>query len=406
MAKVISLPDTVDFKRTKNGGVKPTLTNLLQLINALQIQVRYNVIFKEIEIEIPGKTFSGENRADASYGLMTHFCVDQGYPVRHLTNYLATIAEENSYNPITDWIDSKPWDGTSRMQDFFDTITSAQGQELKEIYLKRWALAATAAMYEKNGIGAAGVLVLQGPQYQGKTNWFRNLVPQEVRQYIKDGLSIDPSDRDSKKTALSYWLVELGEMGTTLKAGDKDTLKAFLTSDRDSMRLAYGRGESKFTRRTVFCGSINESLFLRDRTGNRRFFVIPCAKINHTHGVDMQQFWAEMKVLYSHGEPWYLQQDEFEMLNEANEQYMLVDPLEEKIQSFYDWDNYLVTSKNIDWKTATEILEDIGWKSFNRSTATLVGVMMPKLNFNRSVNKGGKRVWAVPYPRTRIQGSF
>ena len=72
----------------------------------------------------------------------------------------------------------------------------------------------TAGFYSK------GVLVLQGPQSIGKTPWVANLLPDTFADYVHLGMHLDPSNRDSVKTAVSHWIVELGEVDSTMNRAD------------------------------------------------------------------------------------------------------------------------------------------------------------------------------------------
>jgi putative DNA primase/helicase len=258
-------------------------------------------------------------------------------------------------------------------------------------------VSAVAALYEPDGVPAGGILVLQGEQYLGKTNWFNNLVSDHVKDCIKSGISIDPSDRDSKRTALSYWLVELGELIGSLQKKTQDPMKAFLTSNTDVFRLPYARADSRFKRRTVFCGTVNELKFLRDHTGNRRFFTIACQRINHTHGLDMQQIWAETKVLYDTGEKWFLSKEEFEELNVQNEEHELIDPLREKIDVLYEWEKYNPDDTSNRRLTATQVLEEMGYRNPSRGLTTSLGsILSTRIPTTGTKKLNGSRTYYMP----------
>jgi putative DNA primase/helicase len=70
-------------------------------------------------------------------------------------------------------------------------------------------------------------------------------------------------------SAVSHWVVELGELDSTFKKSDVSVLKAFITRRQDKLRRPYARRDSVFPRRTVFAGTVNDYQFLHDNTGNR-----------------------------------------------------------------------------------------------------------------------------------------
>src|SRR5690606_1586799 len=139
------------------------------------------------------------------------------------------------------------WDGHSRLEQFYDTITAANQDQpgvehLKQTLMRRWMIACVAAAYMPDGISSPGVLTLQGDQYLGKTKWFKSLVPESL-DLVVDGKILRPDDKDSVKQCVSYWLVELGELDSTFRKSDVAQLKAFLTKRSDTLRMAYARRE-------------------------------------------------------------------------------------------------------------------------------------------------------------------
>jgi putative DNA primase/helicase len=402
----IIIPENIKLDFNKSGTkALQTLPNIKKLLRAYGVHVRFNVIRKDLDIKFPGVKTRETNRLNRLFAEIMSLLHHHGMTSDNIGAFLLAIGDEFQFNPVCEWIESVAWDGVSRLEAFYNTI-EAEDNELKEILLKRWMIGAIAALYEPEGASTALVLVLQGQQEIGKTNWFKNLVSGPMKMYAKDGMIIDLKDKDSVYICLSHWLVELGELGATFKKADLDALKAFITCDRDIIRLPYARTYSRFPRQTVFCGSVNEENYLADKTGNRRFATIACKFINHTHGLDMQQIWAEFKVLYDNGEGWYLDKEEREKLNENNVDHEIIDPIEEKILSFYDWENYTINSANISWKSSTEILEEIGYKQAGRSLATSTGATVIKLNFGRKKKSGSKRLLAIPPVKNAPQSSM
>ena len=388
-------PEVIPFLKLENGqrgSPLGTLNNYRAVFQAHNIKIAYDMIAKEMRISIPGREYLSDNSINCGLAELINIATAHKLPTGHLRQYLFALSDENRFNPVTDWIESKAWDGTERLEQFYATI-SGTNENLKNTLLKRWMISAVAAAYESNGIAASGILVLQGPQYVGKTNWFKHLVSEEKRHLIKDGMSIDTQNKDSLFYCLSHWLVELGEIATTFRRSEMEALKAFVTADRDIIRLPYAAAASSFPRRTVFFGSVNESLFLRDVTGHRRFWTVECTAIDHSHALDMQQVWAEVAVLYHDREQWNLTRDEFADLEAANKDYEVTDPMEERLQKKYNWDGPI-----LEWKTATEILDELGYKNPGRAEATSCGILVAKLNGGQKKKSGGRRLLGVPWP--------
>lgn len=344
-------PDENEKTFTRKG----TIANVAELIKRLHIVARYNVISKKEEILFPGKIFSIDNQANATLAHLTSWCNRVKIPTDKLRSFITAIADAHPYNPVATWIESEPWDGQSRLRNIYGTIRS-KNEPLKETLMRKWLISAVAAVYEPNGVSAHGVLVLQGDQYIGKTKWFKNLCPASLG-VIADGMILRPDDKDSVFQVVSKWLVELGELDATFRKSDISQLKAFITKDQDVIRRPYAESESHYARRTVFFASVNETKFLNDPTGNRRFWTVECESIDYDHCINMQQLWAEVRELYLAGENWILDSAEVTELNEHNQGFLSIDPMEEMVKYGFQWDKSGTFDR---WLTATEICKKLG----------------------------------------------
>jgi putative DNA primase/helicase len=382
------------------GKGKPisTIENFAEIMNRLGVTIRYNVISKECEILIPGEGFSIDNQANASIAWIISWCGRFGMPIGQVGDFITYLADKNPYNPVATWIQSKPWDGNNRLLQFFDTVKSVGESSNESVrknkiaMMRRWMISAVAAAFSPAGVSAHGVLVFQGDQYLGKTKWFKQLVPAQLG-VIAEGLMLKPDDKDSVKQAVSHWLVELGELDATFRKSDIAQLKSFLTRDKDVIRRAYARLESSYARRTVFFASVNPKEFLHDPTGNRRYWTIECEHINHDHGIDMQQVWAQVHMLYVSGQSWFLTPEEMQTLNDANKSFEVIDPIAERIKSGLDWDESVTLWT---WKTATDILIEVGIDRPTQSEATRAANIVRSMNGNQGTRKGNHRVLLVP----------
>lgn len=387
------LPDVTD-----KGKPLSTIENVAEICRRLQITLRYNVISKEEEILIPGAGFSLDNKQNASLAWLLSECAKFRLPVDRVPDFITYLADQNLYNPVAQWIDSVPWDGRDRLTDLIATVTAVGEARdprvglMKRAFITRWMISAIAGAYRPTGVSAHGVLVFQGAQYLGKTRWFKELVPGHLG-LMKDGMLLRPDDRDSVMKCVSNWLVELGEIDATFRKSDVAALKSFLTSDRDVLRRAYARKESAFARRTVFFASVNPKNYLHDETGNRRYWTIECERLDHSHGIDMQQCWAQVHALWRDGESWFLQPEEMELLNEHNRDFEVIDPIEDLISNGLDWQS---TEHYWNWRTATDVLMKLGRQQPTKSDVTKAATIIRKLNSGRSKRTTAARLLYVP----------
>lgn len=373
-----------------DGHPKCTIGNVKTMLEQGGIDIYYDVIRKDLHLAIPNSRFLIDTEKNDKMNFIVSMAVSCDMSYGKVEDFVAYIASQNPYNPVAEWVESKKWDGTSRLKDFYSTVT-AHGESdesvvfLKETLMKRWMVSAIAAAYQENGVSAHGVLVFTGKQYLGKTNWFKNLVPKELK-VTKDGAMLDPKDKDSVYQAVSHWIVELGELDATFRKADIAQLKAFIPKDKDTIRLPYRREPASFARRTVFFASVNDTEYLSDPTGNRRFWTIDCESINHTHGLDMQQIWAEAYELYKAGESWYLTHDEMVLLNKHNSFFEAEDPFEVHVEENYTQ----ATEENGLILQATDIAKAMGYSQPTQKETRAVTRAIRKV-LNVTIKKYGEK---------------
>ena len=339
------------------------------------INCHYDVIKKRIEIDIPDFKPIADLKDEAMLVEVENICIKNFVPHQRVRDAMKIIAKE--VNPVALWIDSKAWDGVSRVNDFCNTVSS-RDEKLKHMLMRKWLLSCVACVYETEGVSLEGLLVFQGAQGLGKTLWFKRLADFN-KGWLLEGATLDPKDKDSVKKAVSHWIVELGELESTFKKADINQLKAFITSRSDEMRLPYDRTFTNYQRRTAFFASVNEPEFLMDGSGNRRFWCLKVTDINPHHGIDMQQMWAEVKsTLFVQGEKnWYLTKEERDLLQESNEGFRTQGAVEDLLLQHVNFESdesrrkpWQLTAmlralgirnpRNIDFKDASRVLTDHG----------------------------------------------
>lgn len=245
-----------------------TIANIEHLLNYAGIRVRYNEVSKRDEIEIPGKTGSRDNVDNVTLTYIISLVAEHHIATGNVPAFVEAIANKNAYNPVQDWIRSRPWDGIDRLPDVYGTVVQADGypEGLKEVILRKWLRSVSAAATRSN-FRSRGVLTLQGAQGAGKSSWIKALIsdPDLADRVVKLGHHMDPSNKDSLIGAIGFAITEIGELDSSFKK-DIARLKGFLTDDTDRVRRPYDRRESSYPRRTVFAATVNEHQFLQDPT--------------------------------------------------------------------------------------------------------------------------------------------
>ena len=382
---------------TKSGTIilPTTVANVRHLLQSYNIKARHNLIRKAVELIVPGLSGCPENVDNSTLTHSVSLATLHGMASTHVPNCIAAIADRNPYNPVTDYVTSQPWDGTDRLEDLYATLTLAGDfpRELMKTFFRRWLISAIAAAFKLNGFRSRGVLVLQGPQSIGKTAFFLTFVDDPIlrERLIMIDHHMDAANTDSRVTAISHWIVEIGELDSSFKK-DIARLKGFLTSNFDKMRRPYDRRDSEYPRRTVFCASVNSENFLVDDSGNTRFWTVPVTKVDFNHGINMQQLWAQVLTFFEAGEQWWLTPEEEQELEERNQGYRAVNAVRDTLEANLDFDR-----PESDWKlmTATEVLYAVGISNPGNPQARDCGNYLREVIGPPTKSKGKTR-WRVP----------
>jgi hypothetical protein len=214
--------------------------------------------------------------------------------------YLNYLAFENERNYVLEQIMSVTWDGEDRLKQIYDVLGVHDPFEQTLIYKWLWQSLTLLNNRDKteseSGLGADGCLVLQGKQGIGKTEFFKYLCSFAPKYFLM-GAELKFDNKDTLIKAIGHWITELGEVEGTLKKSEVTDLKNFITADEDMVRLPYGRDPRNSPRITSFCASCNSTEFLRDETGNRRFWIVQInQRINRKdmYAIDVLQLWKQI----------------------------------------------------------------------------------------------------------------
>lgn len=255
-------------------------------------------------------------------------------------------ADDRHFHPVRDYLDSLPvWDGIERVEDLFIRYLKADDTEYVRTVTRKTFAAAVARVYVP-GTKFDCVPVLDGDQGIGKSTIIKDLVTPD---YYSETLSLtDMDDKSGAEKLQGFWVVEIGELAGMKKA-DIEKVKAFLSTSDDKYRPSYGRVVESHPRQCIIIATVNgERGYLRDITGNRRFWIIKVHQKKQKKTWDFdeqfrQQFWAEAKEIWKSGEKLYLEGDILEEAEEAQRGAMETD---ERIGMI---EEYLNTDLPDDW---------------------------------------------------------
>ncbi|MPL61740.1 hypothetical protein SDC9_07327 [bioreactor metagenome] len=301
------------LQREKSGILCNTLGNLLLILNnddALS-GIRHNKLANQVYGEnLPWERPYPPWR-DADTAQLVAY-VDKRYGTFSARNYelaLTKVSDDRAYHPIQEYLKSlPPWDRIPRMDTLLIDYLGAEDSPYTRAVTRKTLVAAVARILNP-GVKHDSILVLNGKQGIGKSTLFSRL----GRQWYSDSLSIsDMKDKTAPEKLQGYWLLELGELAG-IKKMDVETVKSFITRTDDKYRPSYGRAVESHPRQCIIVGSTNsDGGFLRDITGNRRFWPVRVSGGGKYHAWELtetDQIWAEAIVRYTEGEELFLKGD-------------------------------------------------------------------------------------------------
>lgn len=328
----------------KNGGISESLTNFVTILRYDQRlhEIAYNehscgISIRDAEM-LPWDQLK-PGWSDADLASLTAY-LDRVYHIfspSKLKNALLTITAERSFHPIKEYLEGLPaWDGKKRLETLLIDYLGAEDSSYVRAVTRKTLVAAVARVYEP-GIKFDTVLVLSGPQGIGKSMFFAKL----GGIWFSDSLTIsDMRDKTGAEKLQGFWIMEIGEMNG-IKKVEVETVKSFASRQDDKFRVAYGTVVESHPRQCVICGTSNSQHFLRDVTGNRRFWPVQVTGECSLHPWNMdkhllEQIWAEALTLYNAGEELILKGNDAEMAAEKQQEALENDDREGLVREYLD----------------------------------------------------------------------
>lgn len=327
----------------KQGHVKDTLDNLVIILRydeSLQ-HIAFNCHRDGIDAKggLPWEQlkdgWNDSDNAALKVYLSNRFGV---YSPTKTKDAVLAVAAEKAYHPIKEYLEALPdWDGIPRVETLFIDYFGATDSTYTRAVSRKSMVAAVARIYHP-GTKFDSVPILNGPQGIGKSTLFAKL----AGEWFSDSLTLtDMRDKAGPEKLQGYWILELGELAGMRKA-DVETVKSFISRVDDKYRASYGVSVESHPRQCVIVGSTNaETGFLRDITGNRRFWPIRVSgsslkKAWQITKDEVAQIWAETLVFYRKGEKLYLEGEDAMQAVEEQADAMETDEREGLVREYLD----------------------------------------------------------------------
>ena len=396
----IPLTDAEPFIVTNEQRGEPT--EIDQIVELIKLNsVKFNEITRNFE-------FNGEEMTDrvlANFYTKVWQKIDDGISKDKIFTLIQNRDNSISYNPIRDWFErnshlqtDNEFEKLKRCFKIEQLIYENDGvynfDQYLDIYLKKWLLGLIGSAY---GTYSLMILVIAGEQGIKKTEFFRNLLPKDLRKFYAES-NLDEG-KDSEILMTKKWLIVDDEFGGKSKK-DATKLKRLSSQQTFSIRMPYGRVSEDLMRLAVLGGTSNDAEVINDPTGNRR--IIPINLISFDFdaylAIDKDKLFIELYNEWKQDkEAWFLTKIQIEYLNKANEKNIEVMGEVEVINK------YLMPDP-ISKMTNTDIMLEIQklHPSF-KTNSKRMGQALKKCGYEQQVLRSGNKI--IRAYEVKIKGS-
>lgn len=327
------------------GNKQVTVNNFVNafksdpLLNGL---LAYDMLKETIVFTRPSFTAKGSKKGDLVSD--TDISIIKGriermhgiYNDAKLNDAIEQVSSDNAFHPIKMYLESLTWDGVPRIDTFLVEYMGAEDDAYTREAFRKMLLAAVTRIYEP-GRKFDTALVFYSEQGVGKSTLIQRL----SKGWFNDSLT-NLSGKESYEAIQFAWLVELAEL-SALRKSDVEAVKNFISKREDTYRGAYARRVKTHKRQCVFFGSTNDDEFLKDATGNRRFFPVEVKRTRKTRLIFepefdaiVDQLWAEAMEGYMLGEALTLSDEAEAIACGTREEFTERTPIQGLIEEYLD----------------------------------------------------------------------
>lgn len=301
----------------RKGNIYGTIDNILLILENdgyFKNKIAYDDFEKcEVAIrDLPWRKVDSTNRRliDKDDSNIRHY-LEKIYGISNMTktrDAMEVLANKATYHPVRDYLSSLTWDGIGRVDNLLVDYQGAEDNEYTKTVIRKMLVAAVARVF-RPGVKFDHVLVLVGEQGKKKSS----LIAALGKQWFSDSFSTIEG-KESFEQLQGVWLVEIAELAGLAKA-EVEKIKHFITKRDDRYRVAFGRRVEKFPRQCVFFATTNKLYFLKDPSGDRRYWPVrvnvkePAKDVFKMDDCEIDQIWAEAMQLYKKGEKLYLNEE-------------------------------------------------------------------------------------------------
>ena len=292
------------------------------------ISLRFNEITSRVEYEIPADNTDAHRFMPVNDRIVNSLWSQMSTITRVNIQDMYRVIESDYvpvFNPFKEYLNnlSKPGE-QDYIQELAQTVRvkgGEQEQKLWHLYLKKWLVGMVASWISEDVVNNV-ILVLIGEQGAYKTTWFNYLLPPPLKQYFYTKTNANRMSKDDILTLAQYALVCCEELDT-MRPAELNQLKAAVTMPSIDERAAYAHYHEHRMHIASFCGTGNNTQFLSDPTGNRRWlpFEVESILSPREHPFHYEGIYAQALSLYTSGFQYWFTKEEIQELNRHNKQF-------------------------------------------------------------------------------------
>lgn len=328
-AKKEKANEATTFQTSDNGANLANQHNIRVALRQLGVRVSYDTFANRLLVA--GLADFGPVLSDAA-ATRLWLLIDQKFAIRPAYDFFVRVMEDearlNRFHPVCDYLDDLSWDKTPRIDRWLTTYAGAEDNEFVRA-VGAMVLIAAVRRVRTPGCKFDEMLVLEGPQGQGKSSLLQVLAMKA--DWHTDDLPLSADTKRQIEALAGRWIVEAGEL-KGMRKGDVETLKSFLSRREDRARMAYGRLTTELPRQCVIVGTTNSVHYLKDSTGNRRFWPVRVGAMDLAAlKRDRDQLWAEAAHREAEGASIRLEPALYPKAAEAQEGRRVEDPFLQRL---------------------------------------------------------------------------
>lgn len=325
--------------------VSPARSKSKQMLNLLSAELGHRLRFNTMTIrpELDGKPLDMDTLA---IDLIDMFDID--ISSEKAAQIVLSLAKKRSYSPVQEYLERIAEHYSSVDLGILDDLATryfGSDEPLHNVFMRKHLIGQVKRVFEP-GCQHDTAVVLQGSQGIRKSTFWRTLTVNP--DWFDDTITSGNNDKDERLKLRRFWILELAELESVFKRKEIASLRGFLTTKDDNLRVPYGRSIESFPRTSCFVGSVNPAQFLVDPEGHRRYWIIPVTVDEipvEKLAEERDRLWAAAVIAYRNGEENRLTKSDEKRNALLNKRHEVSDTWDEAIEAFLEFQSETTVSE-------------------------------------------------------------